>query len=82
MVLNLRVIVVGMLVIFIAVFSLFFIVEWITRSRAKCETNINLAICKLGTVEIVIIVLLLIAGGMITIIGITSYVLLSGVREV
>jgi len=81
-VLNLRVIVVGMLVIFIAVFSLFFIVEWITRSRAKCETNINLAICKLGTVEIVIIVLLLIAGGMITIIGITSYVLLSGVREV
>ena len=77
MALNWKVISIGMLIVFTAIFTLLFLVEYMARSKVKCDTNKNLEICKLGTVKTVIVVLLLIAGGLIVVIGVTAYIVLT-----
>jgi hypothetical protein len=80
--LNWKLISIGMLVVFIAVILLLFVVEYIAREKDKCETNKNLEICKLGALEIVIMILMLIGGGFVIVIAVTAYILISGQTEV
>ena len=82
MALNWKVVSIGMIVVFIAVISLLFVVEYIARSRSKCEINKNLEICKLGTIKLMIVVLMLVLGGLVVVVGVTSYILLSSKTEV
>ena len=78
MALNLKVISISLLCIFIAVFGLFYIVDNIGKLMRACETNKNLNICTLGSLPVIVLVALLIIGGLIMIINITAYILLSG----
>lgn len=78
MALNLKVIGISLISIFIAVFGLFYIVDNIGKLMRACETNKNLNICTLGSLPVIVLVALLIIGGLIMIINITAYILLSG----
>jgi hypothetical protein len=73
-----KVIGISLIIVFIAVFGLFYIVDNIGRIMKTCETNKNLNICTLGSLPVVILVALLIIGGLIMIINITAYILLTG----
>jgi len=78
MALNLKVIGISIITIIIAVFSLFYIVNNIANIMKICETNKDLNICALGSLPVIVLVALLMIGGLIMIINITAYILLSG----
>jgi hypothetical protein len=78
--LNTRVIVLGLVVVFIAVFVLVYIFDNLYRIKNICEKGVN--ICKINTFHIIILMLLLIAAGLIIVISTTAYILLSGQKEV
>ena len=76
--LNWKVIGISLITIVIAVFALFYIVKNIASIMRVCETNKDLNICALGSLPVIILVALLMIGGLIMIINITAYILLSG----
>jgi hypothetical protein len=78
MALNLKVISISLTTVFIAVFGLFYIFDNISNLMKLCETNKNLNICTLGSLPVIVLVALLMIGGLIMIINITAYILLSG----
>jgi len=78
MALNWKVIGISLITIVIAVFALFYIVKNIANIMRICETNKDLNICALGSLPVIILVVLLMIGGLIMIINITAYILLSG----
>ena len=78
MTMNLKIIGIGLVVVFVAIFVLFYIFDSINKIRTQCKTNKNLNICKLSSLPIVILMLLLIAGGLIVVINITAYIMVSG----
>lgn len=75
---NWKVIGIGLMTVFIAVFGLFYIVDKISNLMKICETNKNLNICTLGSLPVIVLVALLSIGGLIMIINIIAYILLSG----
>ena len=75
---NLKVIGISLITVFVAVLGLFYIVDNIGKLMNACETNKNLNICTLGSLPVIILVALMIIGGLIMIINITAYILLSG----
>ncbi len=75
---NWKIISISLMTVFIAIFGLFYIVDNIGRITNACETNKNLNICTLGSLPVLILVALLIIGGLIMIINITAYILLTG----
>ena len=78
MALNWKVICMSLIIVFIAVFGLFYVVNNIATIMKICETNKDLNICALGSLPVIILVALLMIGGLIMIINITAYILLSG----
>jgi len=80
--LNLRIVSISLVVVFIAVFVLFFIFDNIIKIMDKCEKDKSLKICKSGSLPMVILMLLLIAGGLIIVVNITAYIMISGSRSV
>jgi len=70
---------IGLLTIFIATFSIFFIFLNIEKMVQTCKTNPGYSsACKqLNNVSISLITLLLIVGGFVLIISLTSYIILS-----
>lgn len=77
MALDLKLIGIGMVIVFIAVFSILFVVDYIARLQAQCDINKNLEVCKLGTAKTIVVVLLLIAGGLLVVVAVTAYILIS-----
>jgi len=75
---NWKVIGISLTTVFIAVFGLFYIFDNISSIMKMCETDKNLNICTLGSLPVIILIALLIIGGLIMIINITAYILLSG----
>lgn len=75
---NMKIMAIGFIVVFVAVFVLFYIFHSISKIRGQCDTNKNLKICKLSSLPMVILMLLLIAGGLIVVINITAYIMISG----
>lgn len=75
---NFKVIGIGLAVVFVAIFVLFYIFDSINTIRTQCSTNKNLNICKLSSLPIIILMLLLIAGGLIVVVNITAYIMVSG----
>lgn len=80
--LNLRVVSVSLVIVFIAVFVLFYIFDNIIKFMDKCEKDKSLKICKSGSLPMVILMLLLIVGGLIIVVNITAYIMISGTRSV
>jgi len=79
--LNTRVILLGLIVVFVAVFVLVYIFDNLYRIKILCEKG-GVNICKINTFHIIILMLLLIAAGLIIVISTTAYILLSGQKEV
>jgi len=79
---DLKIVGIGLTVVFIAVFVLFYIFDNISRIMNLCERDKSLKICTIGSLPIVILALLLIAGGLIMVINITAYIMISGTRYV
>jgi hypothetical protein len=75
---NWKVIGISLITVLIAIFGLFYIVDNISRIMKACETDKNLNICTLGSLPVIILITLLIIGGLIMIINVTAYILLSG----
>ena len=78
MTLNLKVICISIIIVIIAVFGLFYVVNNIATIMKVCETNKDLNICALGSLPVIVLVALLMIGGLIMIINITAYILISG----
>lgn len=82
MALDLKVISISLVIVFIAVFVLFYIFDNISKIMNLCERDKSLKICKIGSLPIMILILLLIAGGLIVVINITAYIMISGTTRV
>jgi hypothetical protein len=80
--LNLKIVSVSLTVVFVAVFVLFYIFDNITKIWSLCEKDKSFKICTIGSLPVVILMLLLIAGGLIMVINITAYIMISGTRRV
>jgi len=79
--LDKRIVAIVGLAIFLAVFVLFYIFDNIASVLLLCESDKSFKICGAGLLPIIILVLLLIAGGLIMIINLTIYILMSGTRR-
>ena len=75
---NWKVIGISLTTVFIAVLGIFYVVDNIARIVKLCETNKSFSFCTIGSLPVVILVALLIVGGLIMIVNITAYILLTG----
>ena len=82
MTLNWKVILISLTTIFISVFAVFYIVNNIASIMSLCEKNKGLNICALGSLPVIILVALLMIGGLLMIINITGYILLTGKKRI
>lgn len=80
--LNAKVIGLSLFVVFIAMFSLFYIFDNLSMIMSLCQNNKSLKVCAAGTLPIAILVLLLIAGGLIMVINVAVYIMISGTRRI
>ena len=78
---NFKVIIISLAVVFIAIYVLFYIFDHISIIMNLCETDKSFKICTMGSLPIIVLVLLLIAGGLIMIVNITAYIMISGTRR-
>jgi hypothetical protein len=78
---NTKVVLLGLVVVFIAVFVLVYIFDNLYKIKNLCDKN-GVNVCKINTFHVIILMLLLIAGGLIIVISTTAYILLSGQKEV
>ena len=75
---NWKAIGISLITVFIAIFGIFYIVENIARVTVTCETNKSFNFCTVSSLPVVILVALLMIGGLIMIVNITAYILLTG----
>ncbi len=80
--LNLKIVGISLMVVFIATFVLFYIFDNISKVWNLCEKDKSFKICTIGSLPVVILMLLLIAGGLIMVINITAYIMISGTTRV
>ncbi len=80
--LNRKIVSISLIVVFIAVFVLFYIFDNISKIWDLCEKDKSFKICTIGSLPVVILMLLLIAGGLIMVINITAYIMISGTTRV
>lgn len=80
--LNGKIVSISLIVVFIAVFVLFYIFDNISKIWDLCEKDKSFKICTIGSLPVVILMLLLIAGGLIMVINITAYIMISGTTRV
>ncbi|MCS7134878.1 MAG: hypothetical protein NZ893_00350 [Candidatus Aenigmarchaeota archaeon] len=78
---NIKLILFGLAVVFIAVFVLVYIFDNLYKIKILCEKN-GVNVCKINTFHLIILMLLLIAGGLVIVVSTTAYILLSGRKEV
>jgi len=78
---NTKIILLGLAVVFVAVFTLAYIFDNLYKIKNLCDKNI-VNTCKINTFHVIILMLLLITGGLIIVISTTAYILLSGQKEV
>jgi len=79
---NLKIVSVSLIVVFVAVFVLFYIFDNISKIWGLCEKDKSFKICTIGSLPVIVLMLLLIAGGLIMVINITAYIMISGTTRV
>jgi len=72
-----KVLVVGLIVIFIAAFTILYIVDNLSRALKKCETDKTIKFCRTNTIAIVTIILLIMVAGLVIIIATVAYIMVS-----
>lgn len=77
---DIKLMLIGLVVVFLAVYVLIYIFDNLYKIKAKCESNQEQ--CKINTFHIIILMLLLITGGLVIVISTTAYILISGKKEV
>ncbi len=82
MALSIKIIALGILVVFISTFAILFILDSIYKAKTSCDKNKNIKLCKIGTAQIVVLMLILLVGGLFIVIITTGYVLISGQESV
>lgn len=82
MALSIKVLGVSILVVFIATFVILFILDNLYKIKTSCDKNKNLKVCKIGTFQMIAFMLIIIIGGLLTVITITGYILISGQQTV
>ena len=82
MALNRKVVGISLTVVFIATFALFYIFDNIAKIWSLCEKDKSFKICTIGSLPVIILMTLLIAGGLIMVINITAYIMISGTARV
>jgi len=75
---NWKVIGVSLITVIIAVFGIFYIIGNIAKITVLCETNKSFNFCTVSSLPLVVLVALLMIGGLIMIVNITGYILLTG----
>ncbi len=75
---NWKIIGMSLITVFIAIFGIFYVVNNIARVTVLCETNKNFNFCSVSSLPVVILIALLMIGGLITILNIAAYILLTG----
>ncbi|MDI6825643.1 MAG: hypothetical protein QMD36_00385 [Candidatus Aenigmarchaeota archaeon] len=73
---------ISLTVVFIATFVLFYIFDNLAKIWSLCEKNKSFKVCTLGSLPVIVLMLLLIAGGLIMVINITAYIMISGSTRV
>jgi hypothetical protein len=74
---NKKVIGISLTIVFIATFALFYIFDNLGKIWRICEKNKNFSMCTLGSLPVIMLVILLIAGGLIMVINITAYIMIT-----
>lgn len=82
MALNIKILAVSMLIVFIATIAILFIADTLYKSKTACDKNKNIKVCKIGTIQIVVFMLILVVGGLFVVIITTGYILISGQQSV
>ncbi|MCD6402784.1 MAG: hypothetical protein J7K98_00460 [Candidatus Aenigmarchaeota archaeon] len=72
-----KVMVIGLIVIFIAAFTIIYIIDNIGKAMKRCETDKTLKLCRTNTIAIVTIILLIMVAGLVIIIATVAYIMLS-----
>ncbi len=75
---NWKVIGASLITVFIAVFGIFYVVHNIAKVTVLCETDKSFNFCTVSSLPVVILIALLIIGGLIMIVNIVAYMLLTG----
>ncbi len=75
---NWKIIGMSLITVFIAIFGIFYVVNNIARVTVLCETNKSFNFCSVSSLPVVILVALLMIGGLIMILNIAAYILLTG----
>lgn len=75
---NWKVIGVSLITVFIAVFGIFYVVNNIAKVTVLCETDKSFNFCTVSSLPVVILIALLIIGGLIMIVNVVAYMLLTG----
>jgi len=80
--LELKVVTLSLTIVFISVYVLFYIFDHLSIIMNLCEKDKSLKICTMGSLPIFILILLLISGGLIMVVNITAYLMISGTKRV
>ena len=75
---NWKLIGISLMTVFIAVFGLFYVVHNIAKITVICETDKSFNFCTISSLPVIVLIALLIIGGLIMIINVTAYILLTG----
>ena len=77
-----KIIGVGVVVIFIAAFTVIYIIDNLNKAMKKCEKEKTLKFCRANTLALIVIILLIIVAGLVIIIATVAYIMISASGEV
>lgn len=80
-----KIVMVGIVVVFIATFTIFYVIDNLSKTMKRCEEDKTLKFCQTNTVAIAVIMLLMIVAGLVIVIMTVGYIMISasgGIRTV
>ncbi len=73
---------IGILIVAIASFTIFYIVDNLHKALKRCEIDKTLKICRTNTLGVVVVILLIIVAGLVIVIATVAYILVSTSGEI
>jgi len=72
-----KIIGIGLIVVFVAVFTIFYIVDNLSKVKEKCEKDKTLKVCQTNTLTLIAAVLLIMVAGLIIVVLTVAYIMVS-----
>jgi len=72
-----KVVGIGLIVVFIAVFTIFYIFDSLNKVKERCKREKTLKICQTNTLTLFMAVVLIIVAGLIIIVLTVAYIMIS-----